>query len=94
MDAKQAYTILQRRWPVSEILDCRDFGSFFAFHLSPVGTSNRDGFYVGPNMYAVDKRTGKVSIYDITTNPDAYLKSKLVNVKDIMSTRLSEVKRE
>lgn len=92
MNAQQAYDILRKTWPASEVLDCRDFGTFFAFHLSPIGVSKSDGFYVGPNMYAVNKKTKKVSIYDITTNPDSYLNSKVVNVKDIMDTRLSEVR--
>lgn len=92
MSPQEAYKIIQKKYPVGKVLSCLDFGAFYGFDVAPIGESN--GYRSGPFLDAVDKKTGKVSMYDITTDPDLYLSASPVTVKDIMSTRLSEVRRE
>lgn len=92
MNAQEAYKTLQKEYPLSKVIDCLDFGDFFAFTLAPIGTKIDGPYCTGPNMYSVDKKTNKTSIYNILSDPNKFLYAEKVDVKDIMDTRLSEVR--
>lgn len=92
MSPQEAYKIIQKKYPVGKVLSCLDFGTFYGFDIAPAGEGK--GYRSGPFVDAVDKKTGKVSIYNITSNPDLYLSAVPVNVKGVMDKTLSEVRRE
>lgn len=83
MTAEEAYKILSIEHPMMRIRSCLDFGSFFAFCLAPINVKDTDEYMIGTCMDAVDKKTGRTFIYDITTDYQAYEKAKEVKVKTI-----------
>ena len=89
MTGGDAYKILSKEYPLMRVRTCLDFGSFFAFCLAPLYVSNSDNYEVGTCLEAVDKKTGKVFIYDILSDVDAYENAKEVIVKTIFDTTIT-----
>lgn len=56
----------------SSIHTAWDFGSFFLFSLAPVYVKESDRYDSGTVFTAVDKRSGRVYDYDITSDLDAF----------------------
>lgn len=83
MTANEAYKILSKKHPMMKVRSCLDFGSFFAFCLAPLNVKDTDEYMTGTCMEAVDKKTGRVFIYDITSDLDAYEQAKEVKVTTI-----------
>ena len=83
MTAEEAYKILSKEYPAMKVRTCLDFGSFFAFCLAPINVEDTDEYMTGTCMDAVDKKTGRTFIYDITTDLDAYERAKEVKCKTI-----------
>lgn len=52
-----------------------DFGSFFLFSLAPLYVKEGERYDTGTVFTAVDKASGKVYDYDITSDLDAFEKA-------------------
>lgn len=83
MTGKEAYKILSKDFPAMKVRSCLDFGSFFAFCLAPLYVSDDEDYMTGTCLDAVDKSNGRVFVYDITSNAEAYLNVKEVDIKTI-----------
>lgn len=79
---EQAYKNVKKVYPVSKLIRCLDFGSFYLFVLGPIGDS--EPALIGHIFNSVDKRTGKVFLYDVLSDLDAYERSKIIPVKTEM----------
>lgn len=91
MTAEEAFKILSKEYPLLKVRSCLDFGTFFAFCLAPLEVKDTDRYCTGTCRESVDKRTGKVFIYDITSNIDAYEQAKEVNVKTIFDKSIRDL---
>lgn len=88
MTGEEAYKILSKEYPLMKVRSCLDFGTFFVFCLAPLDVKETDEYMTGTCMEAVDKKTGKVFIYDITSDFDAYERAKEIKVKTIFDERI------
>lgn len=87
LTAKQAYKVLSKDNPASIVKSCLDFGSFFAFSLAPITIGDKV-YYTGTTMDAVDKKTGMIFEYDITSDIDAYENAKEVSIDTVFNRKL------
>lgn len=89
MTANDAYSKLKRRYPDLMIVKfCKDFGSFFLFGLAPLDAPEGETYRTGRLFDAVDKKTGRIYKYDITSDIDAYYDSIDVEVNTIFDERM------
>lgn len=91
MTATEAYSILCKKYSLMRVRACLDFGGFFAFCLAPLYVKDNDAYDVGTCMEAVDKKTGRIFIYDITSDVDAYHKAKPMDVNTIFDMKLKDI---
>lgn len=91
MSGQEAYEILRKSYPFSQVRGCLDYGSFFVFFLAPINIPNGEGYFIGTIMDAVDKKTGRVFKYDLMEDIDAYERAKNVSILDIYDTPIKEV---
>lgn len=70
---------------------CLDFGSFYSFCVAPMDVNDEDDYFTGTVFESVNKTTGEIFDYDITSDLDAYEKAKVLSVDtfwDIPSSKL------
>lgn len=84
VNAKQAYEKIKKDYPISKLLACVEFGDFFLFNFAPMLENTDDGYYTGTEFPIVNKKTGEISLYDITSDVDAYESAKPVKIETIM----------
>lgn len=89
MTAKDAYTILSKKLPLMKIRSCLDFGTFYAFSLAPIYVEDADNYVTGTVMQAIDKETGELFDYDITSDYEAYIQSKEIGIDTIYDTPIA-----
>lgn len=82
MTAKEANKILLAKYADKVVLECLEFPSFYAFSLV---NKNQVGKTVGGGMYTVDKNTGALGRFSPTTDLDAFLAAKKINLAEINS---------
>lgn len=75
---EEAYALLKKAYPgkVAHGGRCCDFGKFYAFFMVDKSAENSENLITGIFADAVDKKTGKVFIYDVTSNVPALNKAK------------------
>lgn len=74
---KDAKEIIFKKYEGFSLNRCLDYGEFFVFFLIP--SERKKGTYqVGTIFPAVRKKDGKFFQYDITSNPEAYMKAKRI----------------
>lgn len=88
MTPQKAYNILSKDYPMSRVIACLDYGYFYVFSLIPADIPSGETYYTGTVMDAVDKKTGKVFKYDLTSDIDAYENAKNVSVMDVFSQKI------
>lgn len=59
-----------------KVIDAWDFGEFWLFSLGPLNFPKGQVYVTGNVMISVDKRSGKVNNYDISSDPKAFLSAK------------------
>lgn len=74
-----------------KVRSCLDFGPFYGFFLAPMNVNINEKYDVGTCMEAVDKRTGSIYIYDITSDLDAYDRAKVVEVQTIFDQKVKNI---
>lgn len=72
MKLEEAVDIIQKKNPLLTIRACTDYGKFFVFTLAPLYIKNDDDYVTGRIFPAVDKKTGKIFHYDITSDLEAF----------------------
>lgn len=88
MTPEEAYEKLQIGKMPMQVMDCLDFGDFYAFALAPINVKKDSKYCIGTVLDAVDKKTGNVFSYDITDDPDAFRAAKRLSVKSIVDIPL------
>lgn len=83
MSGTEAYRILSKSYPLNKVRTCLDYGKFYVFSLTPMDVPDDARYYSGTIFPAVDKRTGRIFEYDITSDVRAYHRAKEVKVKTI-----------
>lgn len=94
MTATEAFELLVRtnyKTPLIRCRSCLDFGSFFVFCVAPMNVRDTDSYFTGTTFEAVDKKTGKIFDYDITSDVDAYENAKNIHIDSFLDTPLSSV---
>lgn len=89
MTVDEAYIIACKEYPLSRVRGCLDFGDFFAFALVPMNVYDDEDYFSGTTLTSVNKNTGKIFEYDITSDLDAYEKAKKVNVSTIYDKKIN-----
>lgn len=72
MNLEKATEIILKKNPLLKVRACMDYGKFYAFTLAPLYVKESDEYVTGVIFPAVDKKTGKVFKYDITSDLDAF----------------------
>ncbi len=80
INVHKATGIIISRYPTHDISTCRDLGDRWVFVVVPRGAT--DTVYSGTTFPSVLKASGKFELYNICSNPDAYMKSTEVDVDD------------
>lgn len=75
MTLKKATEIILKKSPLLKVRACMDYGKFYVFTLAPLYVKDSDEYVTGVIFPAVDKKTGKIFDYDITTDLDAFDKA-------------------
>lgn len=75
MKLDKAVSIIRKRYPLLVIRACSEYDKFYLFTLAPVYIKDSDEYVTGTVFPAVDKKTGKIFQYDITSDYDAFEKS-------------------
>lgn len=87
LSPEEAYEIAKQEHEFPKLLSCLDFGNFYLFSFAPLLMNTSDGYLTGTTFDAVDKKTGKYFLYDISENMELYEKAKEIKIK----TELDEV---
>lgn len=72
MNLEKATDIILKKNPLLKVRACMDYGDFYVFTLAPLYVKDSDEYVTGVIFPAVDKKTGKVFEYDITSDLDAF----------------------
>ena len=83
MNGTEAYKLLSKIYPLSKDRGCLDYGKFYVFSLAPIDVPDDKRYYTGTIFPAVDKKTGRIFEYDITSDITAYNRAKQVKIKTI-----------
>lgn len=79
LTAQDAYSIIHEKYPTEKVRSCLEYDDFFLFVMAPLYVLDSESYCPGTVFDAVDKRTGRMFEYDITTDIDAY--DRAANVK-------------
>lgn len=82
MSPQEAYNVIIKKYPGNKVRDCFDFETFYLFNLVPINIPDNQTYLVGKIFDVVDKKTGKISKYDITSDINAYERAKRVEIKE------------
>ena len=88
INVNKAIGIIISRYPTHDISTCRDLGDRWVFVAVPHGAT--DTVYSGTTFPSVLKSSGKFELYNICSNPDAYMKSTEVKIDDPRNKYLKE----
>ena len=88
INVNKAIGIIISRYPTHDISACRDLGDRWVFVVVPHGAT--DTVYSGTTFPSVLKSSGKFELYNICSNPDAYMESTEVKIDDPRSKYLKE----
>lgn len=91
LSAEECYKIASKELKINNIRGCMDLGSFYIFSLAPINVSDNENYVTGTVFDAVDKRTGKMFPFDITSDIGLYMNGKPVKIKGILDTKISEI---
>lgn len=61
------------------IIDAYDYGEFWLFSVGPIDYDEKSTYQSGTIFPIVFKDDGKISLYDITTNPIKFRNAKRMN---------------
>lgn len=80
VDFKKASELAMKTESIeSKIHTAWDFGSFYLFSIAPTYIRSSDLYDTGTIFTAVDKRTGRVYDYDITSDLDAFERATVIS---------------
>ena len=88
VNVNTAIGIIISHYPTRDISACRDLGDRWVFVVVPYGST--DTIYSGTTFPSVLKSSGKFELYNICSNPDAYMKSTEVKIDDPRNKYLKE----
>ena len=80
INVNKAIGMIISHYPTHDISACRDLGDRWVFVVVPRGPT--DTVYSGTTYPSVLKSSGEFELYNICSNPDAYIKSTEVKIDD------------
>lgn len=86
--AEEAYEIAKQQYGPSKLLACLEFDSFYLFSFAPLLMDTTDGYCTGTIFDAVDKESGKMFEYDITSDLDAFERAKPIKIRTILDEKI------
>lgn len=75
---QKASEIILNKNPTLKIRACLEFEKFFLFTLAPLYISSDDDYVTGRIFPAVDKKTGRIFQYDLTSDYETFEQAKKV----------------
>lgn len=72
MTFEKALSIIRKKNPLLIVRAALEFNSFYLFTLAPIYVSDEDEYVTGTIFPAVDKKSGHIFEYDITSDLDAF----------------------
>lgn len=84
----EAYNIARKKYNFPKLLSCLEFDSFYLFSFAPLLTDVSDGYFTGTIFDAVDKKDGRLYLYDITSDLDAFEKAKSIKIETILDKKV------
>lgn len=75
MTLNDAIELIQEDNAPLVVRDILDFGSFWLFSLAPIYLDESEPYQTGTHFPTVDKKSGRIGVYDITSDLDAYEKA-------------------
>lgn len=88
VSVNSAYEIAKQKYQVSKLLSCLDFGSFYLFSFAPLFENTNEGYLTGTTFDAVDKTTGVLYEYDISSDIDAFDRAKEIKVETFLDIKV------
>lgn len=82
----EACNSIKKKHSSETIRNCLDFGTFFLFVLCPYYAEQ--SYLSGTEFPAIDKKTGKEFIYDVSSDIEAYEKAKTVPIKTVWDQKI------
>lgn len=80
MTVDKAIEVIRKKEPLMTIRSCLEYKDFYLFVLAPLYIQDYDDYVTGTVFPIVNKRTGKISQYDILSDYDAYMNAKEIAV--------------
>ena len=72
MKLEEAVKIISKENPLAIIRSCLEYDNFYLFALAPIYISQDEDYVTGTIFPAVNKNTGVIFQYDITSDLEAY----------------------
>lgn len=94
MTGSEAFDILIKNSYRTSLVRCRsclDFGTFYLFCVAPMDVKDSDDYLTGTIYECVDKKTGRIFEYDITSDIDAYDRAKEIKIDTIFDKKVGEL---
>lgn len=82
MTPEDGYKIIKKKYPLGKLAQCLDFGDFYVYIFSPI--MSEDPVISGYIFDAVEKRSGKPFLYNLTDDVEAYYNSTEIKIEDVM----------
>ena len=89
--AKDGYNKVKKSHILDELTDCLDFGSFYVYFFKPLDMKDDGTNLSGTFFDAIDKKSGRHFMYDLTSDYDAFENAKKVRVSDIYHDNLKNI---
>lgn len=80
MTVDKAVEVIRKKNPLMIIRSCLEFKEFYLFVLAPLYIQDSDDYVTGTTFPIVNKRTGKISEYNILDDYDAYMNAKEIAI--------------
>ena len=89
--AKDGYNKIKKSHILDELTDCLDFGSFYVYFFKPLDMKDDEANLSGTFFDAIDKKSGRHFMYDLTSDYDAFENAKKIKIDDVYIRKLNEI---
>lgn len=94
MTPNDAYEIVKKQNRGCYAVNCLEYRDFYLFNMIPYQFIGRNDYVSGSIFDAVDKKTGKISKYDILSDVGAYNSAKVHKLNNIFDVPISSISKQ
>lgn len=94
MTPNDAYKIVKKQNPDCYAVNCLEYRYFYLFNMIPYQFIGRDNYVSGSIFDAVDKKTGKITKYDILSDVEAYNSAKVHKLNNVFDISVSSISKQ